>query len=70
MDRLSHYDRPCGYVLTDCVAEQFEQVDDCTCETLLVVNGAYQCTECGTVYGVVWGFNRFPRGRRPWRRAP
>ena len=38
--------------------------EDCACEDLLCINGALQCRVCGTVWGVVYGTNKF----HPWRR--
>jgi hypothetical protein len=43
-------------------------LERCECPTLFVRDGACVCWECGTVYGVVFGYNRPPR-RSSWRSA-
>lgn len=64
-------DVPCGYVVVDSAAEQLLEAEVCQCEYLVVHDGAMVCSDCGTVYGVVYGFNRYSgrvRRRRDWRR--
>lgn len=57
-------DVPCGYVPNHVVDEEcVDQVETCLCSDLLVFDGALQCRECGTVYGLVYGYNRYPRRR-------
>ena len=56
-------DVPCGYVVTDDGHDVLVDYEPCDCSDLLVFDGALRCRECGTVYGVVWGFNRYPRRR-------
>lgn len=43
-----------------------QPLEQCECPSLFVRDGAYVCWECGTVYGVVFGYNRPPR-RSHWR---
>lgn len=55
------------WVLTDAGRRAPDDVPTCEdCDLLLVINGCYMCTSCGTVYGVVCGYNRLPRRNR-WR---
>lgn len=58
---LDSIDAPCGFVLTDDGRQLLSDNEHCCCEDLLVYDGLMRCRECGTVYGVVWGFNRSPR---------
>lgn len=53
------------WVVTDEGRRASEEVPTCDdCDSLFVVNGCFMCCTCGTVYGLVWGFNRFPRRNR------
>ena len=56
-------DVPCGYVVTAQGLSDLVDSERCECEDLLVYDGLMRCRECGTVFGVVWGFNRAPRRR-------
>jgi hypothetical protein len=51
------YDVPCGYVVTLAGMDALLSVETCECVDLLVVDGAFQCRACGTVYGLVHGFS-------------
>jgi hypothetical protein len=53
----------CGYVVAQPVTDADEA---CDCVDLLVWDGLFRCRECGTVYGLVYGYNHF-RPRRRWR---
>jgi len=59
-------DRPCGFFVTESGKQPLTGTEECACTELLVQNGLYACWECGTVYAVVYGFNRLPR-RSHWR---
>jgi hypothetical protein len=65
--RAAQYSRSCGYVLTALGTEAATDVETCECVDLLVVDGCFQCRECGTVYGLVFGWAKSPR-RTHWRR--
>ena len=56
-------DSPCGYVVDHSGDWEIDWSERCHCSDLLVFDGAVRCRECGTVYGVVYGFNRPPRRR-------
>lgn len=60
--------RSCGYVLTDLGAADAAEGSSCACEDLLVIDGTYQCRECGTVYGIAYGWAKPPR-RSKWRHS-
>jgi hypothetical protein len=64
MRDIPSVDASCGYYPTD-LGRLADADETCDCQDLLVVDGAFRCRECGTVYGVVYGFSRFPR--RAWR---
>jgi len=40
------------------------ELETCQCPDLMVADGCYQCWECGTVYGIVFGYARLPRRNR------
>lgn len=44
------------YAVTPAGREMFLSADICRCNQLWVSDGAYRCHECGTIYGVVYGF--------------
>jgi hypothetical protein len=56
-------DAPCGFVVTLEGLDILQEHERCECQDLLAWDGALRCRECGTVYGVVTGYNRFPRRR-------
>ena len=57
---------PCGYSVTPEGHQEALEAETCECPDLIVVDGTCSCRECGTVYGVVYGFNRWYTRRR-WR---
>ena len=63
------YDVPCGYVVTQAGQDAHLSVETCDCVDLLVIDGTYQCRECGTVYGLVHGFSVFRAKARRQRRV-
>lgn len=65
----SHYDEPCGFVVTDAGRNAHLSVETCDCADLLVFDGAYQCRVCGTVYGLVYGFSVIRAKARRQRRV-
>ena len=68
MRPVADFSRPCGLSVTDAGREAIEVAERCLCEQLLVIDGAYQCTECGTIFGLVYGWNKPPK-RTHWRRS-
>lgn len=52
------------YRLTDHGQEAAKCAEPCPCNQLWVSDGCYQCHECGTIYGVVFGFTVTPRKLR------
>lgn len=54
-------DAPCGFRVAGRLSEQLSELESCSCETLIVTNGTYLCWECGTIYGLVYGWSRMPR---------
>lgn len=55
------------YRLTDDGREWAELATRCACAQLWISDGVYQCHECGTVFGVVFGFSLPPRKLRGTR---
>ena len=49
------------YVLTDQGREDLQYAPRCECSQLWVSDGVYQCHQCETIYGVVFGFTVTPR---------
>lgn len=52
------------YVLTDQGREDLLRAPTCSCSQMFVTDGCYTCHECGTIYGVVFGFTMAPRRLR------
>lgn len=48
------------YVLTDEGRDALLRLPTCSCSQLFVSDGCYTCHECGTIYGVVFGFTVAP----------
>lgn len=53
------------YVLTDEGRYDLVAAKRCECAQLWVSDGVYRCDQCGTIYGVVFGFTVTPRRERP-----
>lgn len=63
------YDSPCGYVVTCRGLSALLEASPCECPDILVVNGVNQCQDCGTVWGVVYGFSKLVPLRRSRQRG-
>jgi len=49
------------YVLTDVGRNDLLYAKHCECSQLWISDGVYRCDQCGTIYGVVFGFTVTPR---------
>lgn len=70
MQRIGSLDDSCGYVRDHSLDSEVDWDDTCRCTDLLVIDGAMRCAECGTVWGVVFGWNRYPSRRWRAQRRP
>lgn len=64
MTHFRVYPREIGYRVTDKAREALETAATCQCNQLWVSDGVYQCHECGTIFGVVYGLTLTPRKLR------
>lgn len=73
MRAISAYATPGEWRVTSEGADAARDAETCTCEYLMVIEGVQMCTECDTVFGVVFAYANptflSARRRRPRERA-